>query len=70
MNIVLQVLFAIGAPAVKSVVIFPEPNPRASDIDSTKSSPFPIGNCGIIYEPFPLLNADDGTDMLNREPLN
>lgn len=65
-TVVLQLLFAIGAPTVKTVVVPPEPNPVASDIVSRNFVPLLSGICGIEYEPFPLLNADAGTDMLWR----
>jgi hypothetical protein len=48
------------------VVVPPEPNPVASDIVSRNFVPALNGNCGIEYEPWPLLNADAGTDILCR----
>jgi hypothetical protein len=55
-------LFATGAPTVWVVDVPPEPNPVASDIVSRNSVPFLYGNCGIEYEPPPLLNDDAGTE--------
>ena len=60
----MQLLFATGGPTVKTVVVPPEPNPVASDIVSRNGVPFANGNCGIEYEPLPLLKADAGTDIL------
>jgi hypothetical protein len=41
----------------------PEPNAVASDIVSRNCVSFLNGNCGIVYEPLPLLKADAGTDI-------
>jgi len=62
----LQLLSAIGAPTVRTVDVPPEPNPVASDMVSRNCIPFVNGNCDIEYEPLPLRNADDGTDILYR----
>lgn len=64
--VVLQLLFATGAPTIKTFVVPPEPNPVASDIVSRNCVPLLSGICGIEYEPFPLLNAESGTDILCR----
>ena len=58
----MQLLFATGGPTVKTAVVPPELNPVASDIVSRNCLPFGYGNCGIEYEPLPLLKADAGTD--------
>jgi hypothetical protein len=63
---VLQLLFALGVPTVRRFVVPPEPNPVASDMVSRNCVPLANGNCEIEYEPLPLLNADDGTDILSR----
>jgi hypothetical protein len=63
----LQLLFAIGAPTVRTVDVPPEPNPVASDMVSKNCIPFASGNCDIEYEPSPSRNADDGTDILYRD---
>jgi hypothetical protein len=59
-------LFAIGAPTVRMVVVPPEPNPMASDMVSRNCVPLASGNCDIGYEPFSPLKADDGTVTLSR----
>lgn len=56
--------FATGSPTVKVVVVPPEPNEVASDIVSRNCVPLVNGNCGIEYEPLPLLKADNGTDIV------
>jgi len=58
---VLHLLLATGGPMVKTAVVPPELNPVASDIVSRNCDPFGYGNCGIEYEPLPLLKADAGT---------
>ena len=61
-TVVLQLFFATGAPTVWIVDVPPEPNPVASDIVSRNCVPSLYGNCGIEYEPWPLLNDDAGTE--------
>jgi hypothetical protein len=41
----------------------PEPNAVASDIVRRNCVLFQNGNCGIVYEPLPLLKAEAGTDI-------
>lgn len=65
-RVVLQLLFETEAPTVKTFVVPPEPNAVASDIVSRSCVPILNGNWGIEYEPWLLLNADDGTGILSR----
>jgi len=58
----LQLLFATGAPTVKTVVAPPEPNPVASDMMSENFVPVANGSGDIEYEPLPLLNAEFGIE--------
>lgn len=62
--VVLQLLLATGLPTFKMGDVPPEPNAVASDIVSRNCVSFLNGNCGIVYEPLPLLKADAGTDIL------
>jgi len=62
--VVLQLFFATGSPTVNTVVVPPEPNDVASDMVSTNCVPLEKGSCDIEYEPFPLVKADAGTDIL------
>lgn len=61
-TVVLQLLFATGAPTVKTDVVPPEPNPVASDMMSINGVPLFSGICGTENEPLPLLNAESGTE--------
>jgi hypothetical protein len=61
--VALQLLLAIGSPTIKMGDVPPEPNAVASDIVRRNCVLFQNGNCGIVYEPLPLLKAEAGTDI-------